>query len=166
MSSQINKLKAGFTVAELLLALAITAMLLVALAAALNASVINYRQNEDYFKTINNARQALSRMTSQIITGLVDPDNVSDESCCRLLCADTSEITYWYDSTSNKLYLREHSSGSDYVLCDNVTAMTFTKDNSSPTGDVKSVQISMVVESGNVQRTVSTAAVVRKIIQR
>ena len=156
---------AGFTIAELLVVLAITGMLLVALAAALNASIINYRQNEDIFKTINNARQALSRITTQIRSGLVDPNDISDESKCKLLCSDNSEITYRYDSGENKLYLLEHSSGSNYVLCDNVTAMTFTKDNSTPTGDVKSVQISMTVESRDFQKTISAAAVVRKVIQ-
>lgn len=59
---------AGFTIAELLLALAITALLLAAVAAAFNASVINYRENERIFRTINSARQALSRITSQLRT--------------------------------------------------------------------------------------------------
>lgn len=155
----------GFTIAELLLALAITGLLLVAVAVAFNASITNYRENEDAFKTINKARQALFRMTAQIRTGLVDPDDVSSEDRCKLLCAGGSEITYRYDSADSKLYLHDHDTGTDYVLCDNVTAMTFRKDNNTPTGDVKSVQISITVASGNVQRTVSAAAVVRKILE-
>jgi len=104
-------------------------------------------------------------MTTQIRTGLVDPNNVSDESRCKLLCADNSEITYWYDDENNKLYLHEHASGSDYVLCENVTAMTFKKDDITPTGDVKSVRISMTVENGDLQQIFSAAAIVRKVIK-
>jgi len=166
MSTKPDKFTAGFTIVEVLLALAITGMLLAAVAVAFNASVTNCRENEDVFKTINSARQALVRITSQIRTGLVDPNDISNEDRCKLLCADGSEITYQYDSVAHKLYLHDHGTGSDYVLCDNVTAMTFKKDNDTPAGDVKSVQISMTVESGNIQRTVSAAAVVRKVLER
>ena len=50
------------------------------------------------------------------------------------------------------------------MLCDNVTAMTFKK-NTAAEGAivyVQSVQISITVLSGDVQRTVSAAAVVRR----
>jgi len=165
MSDRPTKFTAGFTIVELLLALAITALLLAAVAVAFNASITNYRENEDIFKTINKARQALFRMTTQIRTGLVDPNDVSSEDRCKLLCADGSEITYRYDSADNKLYLHVNDTETDYVLCDNVAAMAFKKDNNTPTGDVKSVQISITVVSGDVQRTVSAAAVVRKILE-
>ena len=164
MSTRPDKHTAGFTIVELLLALAITGILLAAVAVAFNASIINYRENEHIFKTINSARQALCRITTQIRTGLVDPNDISNTDRCTLLCADGSQVTYRYDSTNNTLYLRDDSAGTDYVLCKNVTAMTFKKDNTA-TGDVKSVQISMTVASGNIQRTVSAAAVVRKILK-
>ena len=165
MSDRPTKSAAAFTMAELLIALAITGLLLAAVAVAFNASIINYRENEDIFKTINSARQALVRITSQIRTGLVDPCDISSEDRCKLLCADGSEITYRYDNGDNKLYLHDHSTATDYVLCKNVTAMTFKKDNGTPTGDVKNVQISMTVTSGDIERTVSAAAVVRKILE-
>jgi len=166
MFRQRRKTTSGFTIVELLIVLAITALLLTSLAAAFSASIMNYRQNEGIFKAVNNARQALCRITTQVRTGLVDPNNILDQSMCQLLCSDGSEVMYWYNSGENKLYLRDISSNVDYVLCDNVIAMTFKKDDSSPTGDVKSVQISMTVESGDVQKAVSAAAVVRKIIHQ
>jgi prepilin-type N-terminal cleavage/methylation domain-containing protein len=166
MSKHRNKLNAGFTFVELLIALSLTALLLTSLAAAFSASIMNYRQNEGIFKAVNNARQALSRITTQIRTGLVDPNLVGDLSKCRLICSDGSEIMYWYKSENGMLYLRDFSTNEDFVLCENVIAMTFKKDNSSPTGDVKSVQISMTVESGGVQKVVSAAAAVRKIIHQ
>jgi prepilin-type N-terminal cleavage/methylation domain-containing protein len=63
MIDQWHKYKPGFSLAELLIALAIAAMLLVAVAVAFNASATNYQQNEDIFKVVNSARQALCRIT-------------------------------------------------------------------------------------------------------
>jgi prepilin-type N-terminal cleavage/methylation domain-containing protein len=164
MATRPKKFTAGFTLVEVLVALAITGVLLAAIAVAFNASIINYRENEDIFKTVNSARQALTRMTTQLRTGLVDP-NVLGEDRCTLLCADGTTITYLYNTVDKKLYLHNHSTGNDYVLCDNVIAMTFEKDNNTPNGDVKSVQISMTVESGNVQRTLCAAAVIRRVLE-
>lgn len=153
----------GFGIAELLIALAITGLLLAAVAVAFNASVINYRQNEDIFKAINSARQALFRMTTQLRTGYwVDPSAPNNE--CSFYTADDRDITYRFNSADNKLYLITNydSSDSDYVLCDNVTSMSFIKSPTDDGSDTKSVQISMTVESGDVQRTLSSAAVIRR----
>ncbi|MHC4748616.1 MAG: PulJ/GspJ family protein [Planctomycetota bacterium] len=162
---QNTRYKTGFTIAELLIALAISGMLLVAVAVAFNASAINYQQNEDIFKAINSARQALFRMTSQLRTAdAVDPNSPSNE--CSLITAGGDDITYRYNNTDNKLYLitNDDLSDSDYVLCDNVTALTCTKNAviEDMQIKVKSVQISITVASGNLQRTVSTAAVIKR----
>jgi len=167
MSDKQAKFITGFTIVELLIALAITAMLLTAVAVAFNASIINYRENEDIFKTINNARQALVRITNQIRTAdAVNPSSPDNECSLITPTAAPNDITYRYNSGDNKLYLitNDDLSDSDYVLCDNVTAMTFKKDTATEGAMtyVKSVQISMTVESGNIQRTVSAAAVVRR----
>ncbi len=159
------KYKTGFTVAELLLALAIAGMLLAAVAVAFNASIINYRQNEDIFKAINSARQAMFRMITQLRTAdAVDPNSLASE--CSLITAEGDDITYRYNSGDNKLYLitNDDLTDSDYVLCDNVTAMTFTRDTVVVDMQtiVKSVQISITVASSNVQQTVSAAAVIRR----
>lgn len=167
----------GFTIVELLLALAITGLLLAAVAVAFNASIINYGENEDIFKAINSARQALSRITSQLRTAgyqvspdlfvAVDPNAPSNR--CSLYTATGDDLTYEYRDASdpdypNTLLLIDNSNDKKYVLCDNVTAMTFTKNTAveEATIYVKSVQISMTVESGNTQRTVSAAAVIRR----
>ncbi len=151
----------GFTIVELLLALAITGMLLAAVAVAFNASVINYRENEEIFKTINNARQALLRMTSQLRTGYwVDPDAPNNE--CSFFTADGQDLTYEHRSADNKLYLITNSDDQEYVLCENVTSMNFIKTPTLDGSDCKSVQISMTIQSGDMQRTMSTAVVIRK----
>lgn len=153
---------AGFTIAELLLALAITALLLAAVAAAFNASVINYRENERIFRTINSARQALSRITSQLRTArAVDPDSPVNE--CALITAEGDDIRYQYDDDDHKLYLVK-SDNSKYVLCDNIIAMSFTKNTATEDAVtyVKSVQISLTIADGDLQKSVSAAVVIRK----
>jgi prepilin-type N-terminal cleavage/methylation domain-containing protein len=156
-----SKYKTGFTIAELLIALAISAMLLVAVAVAFNASAVNYQENEDVFRTINNARQALFRMTSQLRTAdAVNPAAPNNE--CSFFTAAGENITYQFRSAENKLYLITNIDSNEYVLCDNVIAMTFTKTLTGDGLDCKSVQISMTVASGNVQKTISAAAAIRR----
>ncbi len=160
--SKINS-RFGFTLVELLLALAISAMLLAAVGTAFNASAMNYRENEKIFKTINSARQALFRMTTQLRTAdAVDPSAPSNE--CTLLTPVGENITYRYDSTDNKLYL--DTNGNSYVLCEDVTAMTCTKDvvfdDEKGYNIVKSVQISLTVACDDRERTIAAAAVVRR----
>ncbi|UCF16741.1 MAG: prepilin-type N-terminal cleavage/methylation domain-containing protein [Phycisphaerales bacterium] len=157
--------KTGFTIAELLIAIAIAAMLLVAVAVAFNASSVNYRQNEDIFRTINTARQALMRITSQLRTATaVDPNAPANE--CTLITANGDDITYRYDGAQSALYLitNDDLSDSDYLLCDNITALTCTKNLVVEDSQikVKNVQISITVASGNARRTVSAAAVIRR----
>ena len=156
-----TKYETGFTIVELLLALAIASILLATVATAFNASIINYRENEDIFHVINSARQALFRITSQLRTAdAVEPSSPVNE--CTLITAGGDDITYQYNNGDNKLYLIDNLSGSDYVLCDNVTAMTFTKTPTDDGTDCKSVQISITVARGNVQRKISAAAVIRR----
>lgn len=160
----------GFSLVEVLVALAISGLLLAAVAVAFNASVMNYQENENIFKTVNNARQALVRMTSQLRTAgyevapdfwvAADPCAPSNE--CSFFTAGGDNITYQYRSADNKLYLITNSDGQEYVLCENVVAMNFIKTPTDAGDDCKSVQISMTVQSGNVQRTLAAAAVVRR----
>jgi len=151
----------GFTIVELLLVLVISSILLAAVAVAFNASIINYRENEDIFKTINNARQALFRITSQLRTGYwVDPNAPNNE--CSFFTSDDQDITYEFRSADNKLYLITNSDSQEYVLCENVVSMSFIKTPTDDGLDCKSVQISMTVQSGNMQRTIVAAVVIRK----
>jgi len=156
----------GFTIVELLISLAIASMLLASIAVAINASIINYRENEDMFKVINSARQALLRITNHIRTAdAADPNSPANE--CALIAANGDDITYRYNNVDNKLYLIDNVSGSSYVLCENVTAMTFTKqtfvDNSvPPITKVRGVQVSITVAQGNAEQKISAAAVIRR----
>ena len=140
-------------------------MLLAAVAVAINASATNYQQNEDIFKAINSARQSLFRITSQLRTAnAVDPNAPSNQ--CTMITAAGENITYRYNSTDSKLYLitNDDLTDSDYVLCDNVTAMTCTKTTEVVDAVivVKNVQISLTVASDDIKKTISAAAVIRR----
>ena len=155
----------GFTIAELLIALAIASILLAGIAVAINASIINYRENEDIFKVINSARQALLRITNHIRTAdAADPASPANE--CTLITAGGDDITYRYNNVDKKLYLITNYdlSDPDYVLCENVTAMTFTKQTfvEDTITKVRSVQVSMTVAQGNAEQQISAAAVIRR----
>ncbi|MBN2270334.1 MAG: prepilin-type N-terminal cleavage/methylation domain-containing protein [Sedimentisphaerales bacterium] len=160
-----HPIRSGFTLVELLVALAITAMLLAAVAVAFNASVINYRENEEIYRAINGARQALFRITSQLRTATaVDPNSATNE--CTMITADGKDLTYRYDGTAKTLYLVTNgdTTDPDYRLCENVKAATFTKDIvvEGAVTKVRSVQIALTVTAGGTEEKLSAAAVIRR----
>lgn len=162
------RVKTGFTMIELLLGLAITAMLFAAVAVAFNASAVNYNQNENIFAGINSVRQALSRITTQLRSAdAVDPNAASNE--CTFITADGQNITYRFNSGDSTLYLitNDDTSDDDYVLCENVNSMTFTRETFIADSQikVKSVQISMSMTSGGVVQKLAAAAVIRRNLE-
>ena len=154
---------AGFTVVECLISLAICAMLMTAVAVAFNASLVNFRENEEMFQSINSARQALTRMTTQLRTAdFVDTAAASHQ--CSFWTATGEDITYEFRAADKKLYLITNSDASEYVLCDNVTAASFTRTLTTDGLNCKSVLISLTVQCGASERTLSAAAVVRRAL--
>jgi len=150
----------GFTIIEMLLALTITALLLTALAASINASMVNLNANEGSYKTVNNARQALSRMCAELRTssGVQVFEGID---FCTFVNADGDVVRYWHQNNNRTLYLIKDSTL--YVLCRNVDDLQFTKgvDPENP-GNVRNVQITMTVSSGGVTKKLSTAAVIMR----
>jgi len=155
---QLRAPRSGFTLVEILIGLAISAMLLTAVAVAFNASVVNYAENEEMYETINNARQALTRMTSELRTGYaVNP--VAPAGRCDFTTAAGDAVVYELNGTNLRV---QKNGGTPRVLCSGVTACTFTKAQTDDGMDSKSVQISLTVRSGNFSRTLSAAAVIRR----
>lgn len=165
MKNEKRKIRAGFTIVEMLVSLAIMGILLTAVALAFDASARNYQQNTDIFKATSNVRTALSRITAQLRTAQAVNTSEADTQCS-FVTSDGTDITYLYVQAENKLYLvtNDDLSDDDYLMCDNVTAMTFTKTIGDNAGVsfVRGVQISMTVKSGQVQKTMSAAAVIRR----
>jgi len=148
----------GFTVAEVLVALIITGMLMAAIAVSFNASVKNFSDNKEMFYAANKARQALTQIVPRLRTAQ-SVSSTSPVNECAFYDDSGQNITYSYNSSEKKLYMVQ--GGNNRVLCDNVTTMSFTK-NTGGTANVKSVIISMTVAQGNTSQTYTTAVVIRK----
>lgn len=171
--------RTGFTVVECLIGLAISAVLLTAMAVAFNASIINFRENEEMFESVNKARQALTRMTSELRNaGYYDSGSeiwygvsqFAPSNQCEFYDPAGDHIIYEYRDASDPndpetLVLIKN--GTAYTLCDGVTAASFTKTQASSDPndpDAKSVLISMTVKTGDRERTLAAAAVVRRAL--
>ena len=156
----------AFTIAECLIALMMTAIILAAIAVAFNAAAINYDENSDLFNSINTARQSLLRITNQLRTATaVSIAEPNDQ--CTIITAGGENITYSYDADAKIVYLitNDVPSDEDYILAENVTAMTVTKEigvDANSVSFVKSVQILMTVKKGATEKTLAAASVIRK----
>lgn len=173
MAHRLRKSAGGFTIVELLIAVALASILFVAVGAAFTASLRNYQANEEIFKAVNNARQALCRMTNQLrtagyddpVVGLVAVDGMAPSNQCKFRTRDGGEFTYEFRSADNKLYLINNSDGQEYLLCQDVTAMSFVKTPTEDGNDVERVQISMTVGAGDTEQTLSVPVVIRRNLQ-
>ncbi|MGE5296698.1 MAG: PilW family protein [Solirubrobacterales bacterium] len=174
IANRSSSARRGFTLIECLLSLAITAVLMAAVATAFNASAISYKENEEMFWAINGARQAMERMVSQLRTaGYVDANGVvygvphqsAGSSSCLLYTPTGSIVRFEFRGTDKKLYLIQGntSTSPEYVLCDGVTAASFTTTSKNGV-DATGVQILLTVQSGGASRTLSGAAVIRRAL--
>ena len=107
-----QKAHKGFTILEIVLSMAILAMLMVAVGAAFEASAKNYADNEDMYKMMNTGRQALFRITTDLrsaVGGQVEKvgagvDDDEDNRQCTLARADGTPggtyVTYHFNIDS------------------------------------------------------------------
>jgi prepilin-type N-terminal cleavage/methylation domain-containing protein len=148
--------KHAFTIAEMLVALAVMGILLTAVAIAFNASAINYNENHDMFNALNSGRQAMMRMTSQLRTA----DVVYPVSSSKVGFKSGSTILA-FKLVGDTLYL-ESSADVDRTLCKNVSAINFS-------ATAKSVQMLMTIEiiredGHKHSQTITSAVVLRKAL--
>jgi prepilin-type N-terminal cleavage/methylation domain-containing protein len=159
----------GFTLVEVLLSLMIMGIMLAAAAVAIHAAAINFTVNEDLTRAMNTARQSLLRITTDLRTAQsvafigAGEFKDADNSLCSLETSGGDDITYRYDSGNNTLYLvtNDDLTDADYVLCENVTAITFDRTSVDPS-KIRNVQISITVTINDISQTLATAAVIRR----
>ena len=151
--------RTGFTLVEVLISLAISALLMAAVAAAFNAAAMGYQDNRDIYNAINNARQALNRMTTELRTGYhVDANDPNTQ--CVFNLSDGTSVTYRYVPSDSNLYLIKGTA--TYTLCENVTDLYFNKSHTGDNGYSKGVQIYMQVQSGSATQNLVAAAAIRR----
>lgn len=170
-----DKKKNAFTLVEVLLSMVILGVLMAAVAVAFDASVTNYKANEGISRAMNTSRQTLLRITNDVRTaqavgllGVPGIGNDSHPSRLTLLTADGQNITYRFDLATNTLFLvtNDDTTDADFVLCRNVTAMSFNRSvvpGSSPAA-IRNVRIVMTVTDADsgVAQTLAAAAVMRR----
>jgi len=156
---------------EVLMSLAILAMLMAAVAVAFDASIVNFQANESISKNMNTARAALLRMTTEIRTARsVVPGDPNTQ--CSLTTADGENICYWYDEVTDvdqpTRVLRLSPDGTpdddDPILCRNVTNATFIRGTGGSPLVVRNVRMVLTItdDKGGNPQTLAAAAVVRR----
>jgi type II secretory pathway pseudopilin PulG len=179
----------AFTIVELLLSVAILAMLMAAVAVAFDASVKNYQANESIYQTVKTGRQAMMRMISDLrsaravnaagtVAAAADTQygviaaarglawTGDDANSCKLITAAGLAYCYRYDPGTKILHLDDNDNNVSYVLCRNVKSISFVRSYLPGTGTdpdrVQSVRITLSVSGDDVTEDLAAATVVRK----
>ncbi len=155
----------AFTLLELLIGMVIFAVLLAAIAVAMESSVNSCKINKDTYTSLNTARQALSRITYDLRNAQgVSTDSSTTE--CALITQKGDDITYRWDSQTSKLWLvtNDDLDDDDYLLCENVTELSFEKNivNKDGIDCVKYVKITIEVTGNGKPQKLAAAVVIRK----
>jgi prepilin-type N-terminal cleavage/methylation domain-containing protein len=152
------KQRAGLSLVEVLIALAITAMLLTAVAAAYSASAKAIEINDQFFRASQAARVSVNRICSELRQcqgGAVTPPNTLE-----ITTAIGQKHAYSYDSVNKRLLLTVGAAPDSvtYPVASNVQSLTFFSD-----GD--SVGMNIVVAVGNNNVVLNGSAIPRRKVQ-
>ena len=118
-------MRVGLGLLEAIISLAISAMLLTAVAGAFRAASDAIDANDNFFHATQGGRVAMARMLTQVRRGTPATDTTS--TSLHLLTDTGQDITYVYDSSSKQLNLVNNGSATSYTLAHNVSQCTFTK---------------------------------------
>lgn len=171
----------AFTLVEVLISLAVLAILMAALGVAFQGATTSYAANEGMTEVINTARQALMRITTDIRTaqGVAPVDGGAvgdvDNHQCSLIRADGTSVTYHYNTSAAASYnaalddetlfliVNTGAGAGTYRLGDHILDMTFERGTDGV--NVRNVRIGMTVtdDTGQPPQTLHTAAVVRTL---
>ncbi len=149
----------GLSMVEALVSLAISALLLTAVAAAFSASSSAIENNDQFFRATQAGRISLAHMITEIrrCTSLaVYSDHID------LTTDDDVDYTFKYDSASQRLLLiaNDQQGHPQYALAENVTSVTFDLGAAMP-NNVQPVAITVVVAVQNNQIRLAGSAVPR-----
>lgn len=155
----------AFTILELLIGMVIFTVLLAAIAVAMESSVNSYTTNEGIFRSLNIARQAITRITFEL-RNAQGISTTSPTNECSMITENGDDVTYRYDSSQGQLWLvtNDDLTDSDYLLCDNVTMLSFDKQIASKDGVdyVRYVKIVIEVSTNDIPQRIASAVVIRK----
>jgi Tfp pilus assembly protein FimT len=156
----------GLGIVELLVSLAIAATLLVATAAAINASLRAYRINQDHAQLQQRARLAMNRMVSAIRASTAHSAagpsiSMTDEA--------GQPLAFRHDPARRELLLVRN--GKSHVLCRNVTGFSVVTESTrseqaaragSPPDLLACVTLRLTATAGRQSLTLSASAAPRR----
>lgn len=139
--------RAGATLIEMLIGLALAAGLLTATAVALDASLQSYKINQEQSGLVQRARMASHRMLSAIRAGKEHMPNtaaaeasfrgglVVDDAGIRLRTSDGQPVAYRYDAAAKRVLVDEN--GATHTLLDGVQQFSVRMEPMKSPGHVK-----------------------------
>ena len=168
----------GLSLVEVLISLAIVALLLTATGAAFDAALRSYKVNHDIATVSVAARNALYQMTTNLrsawnldFTEFPEDAIYVDATSCSFRDAGDRVITYTYDAVETRLLVTIEEDGvirGPYTMVDDVYPVSLGQPIFTATlmgdGRVARVEIRFMIAIEGVSRTVSAAAVPRNIL--
>ncbi len=144
--------RAGLGLVEAMIALAITAALLTAVAAAFSASSAAINENDEFFMATQGGRVALSRILTQVRRGTVSTESTAQQ--LTLITDSGKTHRYTIDLTDKviKLTIVESGVETTHVLARTISAGTFTYEMGNDYDGnpcVKRVAMTLTVEKNN-----------------
>ena len=161
----------GLSLVEIMISLAITALLLTAAAAAFSASADGIQANDEFFRATQAARISLHQILTQVRRGSVNTASTATD--LRLITAaeddgtGEDDYTYSYVAAENKLKLvtNDNITDPDYTLAsdvDNVSFAVETGEDYTHAPCVTRVNVAVTVKVGDNVVTLSGSACPRR----
>ena len=166
---RIQKSRRGLSLAEVMISLAISAMLLTAVAAAFTASSDAIEQNDTFFRASQAARVSMTQILTEIrrANAVQAPPPLGPQTGLKTLSMmthDGKDRTYSYDTAAQKLKLITNDvlTDPDYTLASNCTSTTFDFDTFTDAGGIRhvsrvAVTIVVKVDKNTIRLTGSAA---------
>lgn len=108
--------RAGFSMVELLVALAIIAMLMVSLTAVLDAFLTSYRETETSAVGVQAGRSILARLANDIRTATAVETTGASVTLVPPASRQLTQIAYTYDASTDQLTYQENGTDGNSTL--------------------------------------------------
>lgn len=160
----------GIGMAEALISLAISAVLLTAVAISFQASAGAANENDEFSRATQSGRVAMVRLLAQIRCGSVDQPTSSNT--LHLITAGTppdggQDLTYQWDSSTKvlKMITNDDVTDPDYTMAENVSSVSFSAQmgkDSNNADCVMRIAVQIAVKIGDNEVLLSGAASPRR----